>query len=128
MAESTYDFTGQHALVVGGSRGIGKAVALALARAGATVGVTSRHQEAADAAAVELNGRMGGERAGGWAADVTDVAGLRAARDACARRWGRVDVLVNSAGVASTVRAIDIEEADWDAVLDTNLKGAFFAA
>jgi len=128
MAESTYDFTGQHALVVGGSRGIGKAVALALARAGATVGVTSRRQEAADAAAVELNGQLGVERASGWAADVTDVAGLRAAMDACARRWGRVDILVNSAGVASTVRAIDIEEADWDAVLDTNLKGAFFAA
>ncbi|HLT58671.1 MAG: glucose 1-dehydrogenase [Limnochordales bacterium] len=128
MAAAGVDLTGQCALVVGGSRGIGHGVALALARAGATVGVTSRRQEAADAAAATLNDQLPAPRVSGWAADVTDVAGLRAAVAACAEKWGRLDIVVNSAGVAGTELAIDLEESDWDAVLDTNLKGAFFAA
>jgi len=128
MAVAGVDLSGQCALVVGGSRGIGQAVALALARAGATVGITSRRQPGADAAAEDLNRRLPEPKVSGWAADVTRISALRDAVAACAKEWGRLDILVNSAGVAGTQRAMDIEEDDWDAVLDTNLKGAFFAA
>jgi len=113
----------QVAVVTGGSRGIGRAVALRLASAGADVAVVARSVEACTATVEEV--RRLGRRAWAFAADVSQVASVEAAAEAILREAGRVDILVNNAGITRDGLLIRMSEADWDAVLDTNLKGAF---
>src|SRR5215210_1324577 len=118
---------GRVALVTGGGRGIGRAIALHLARDGVAVAVNYRGSEAAAAEVVRQIEADGG-RAVALAADVA-VAGeaTRLVNDAVAR-LGRLDILVNNAGITRDNLAMRLSEEDWDAVLDTNLKGAFFCA
>ncbi|MBO8141387.1 MAG: SDR family oxidoreductase [Firmicutes bacterium] len=126
MAPLAMDLTGQCALVVGGSRGIGAAVALALARAGAQVGVTSRSADGAAKAERELNRQLPNGRITGWTMDVTRAGDAARIIREFAEHTGRLDILVNSAGTAITRFALDIAEEEWDAVINTNLKGSFF--
>ena len=118
------NLTGKHALVTGGSRGIGKAVCLELARQGANVAVNyaGRAQAAEEVAAAcrEL-----GVEAFAVQADVADAAAVDAMVKEAAARFGRVDILVNNAGITRDKLALQMKEEDFDAVLDTNLKGAF---
>ncbi len=115
---------GKTAIVTGGSRGIGEAVALRLADEGADVAVcASRSVEAAKGVSQRLEGL--GRRALGLQADVSDPAGVQALFKTVLDRWERVDILVCNAGVTRDALLMRMREADWDAVLDVNLKGAF---
>ena len=118
------NLTGKNALVTGGSRGIGKAVCLELARQGANVAVNyaGRAQAAEEVAAAcrEL-----GVEAFAVQADVADAAAVDAMVKEAAARFGRVDILVNNAGITRDKLALQMKEEGFDAVLDTNLKGAF---
>ncbi len=126
MTHPLFDLTGRTALVTGASRGIGAALATALASAGADVAITARDTAALEStrAAIEALGR----RAIPLALDVTDVAGIRSTVTAAATALGGLDILVNNAGMEQVCPALEVEEALWDAILDTNLKGAFFCA
>ena len=112
------------AIVTGGSRGIGKAIATRLANAGARVVVGARSEEAAQRTATEIVGR-GGE-ALGVVCDVRVASDVELLVERTLETFERVDIIINNAGI-SPVRAEpqEIGEADWDAILDTNLKGAF---
>jgi 3-oxoacyl-[acyl-carrier protein] reductase len=113
------DLAGKVALVTGGTRGIGHAIAQALARAGARVAVLARDGGRAQQTAQTLgDGR-------GYACDVADPGQVETAVAAVERDFGRVDVLVNNAGTTRDNLLFRIGEEDWDTVLDTNLKGAF---
>jgi len=118
------ELAGQVAIVTGSSRGIGRAVASELARRGAQVVVNYRSR--ADAAA-EVVAQI--EEAGGTAfavqADVSTMDGAKALVDAALAAYGTVDILVNNAGIARDNLLMRLGEADWDAVLTTNLKSAY---
>jgi 3-oxoacyl-[acyl-carrier protein] reductase len=114
------DLSSRTALVTGGSRGIGQAIATALYGAGARVAIVARDGARAQAAARDL-----GERARGYSCDVIDAGQVNAALEAVERDLGPVDVLVNNAGLTRDNLLFRITEPDWDVVLDTNLKGAF---
>jgi 3-oxoacyl-[acyl-carrier protein] reductase len=111
---------GKVAVVTGGSRGIGLAIAQALTAAGAKVAVLARD----GARAQEAAGGLGGG-AQGYACDVSDAAQAEATLGAVDKALGPVDILVNNAGIARDNLLFRIAEDDWDQVLDTNLKGAF---
>jgi NAD(P)-dependent dehydrogenase (short-subunit alcohol dehydrogenase family) len=117
---------GKAAVVTGSTRGIGRAIALAFAREGADVVVNGRDQAAAEAVCAELRGL--GARAVAQAADVGRVADARRLVAAAVDGFGRLDVLVNNAGLFSRRPALELDEADWDRLVDVNLKGAFFCA
>lgn len=107
------------------ARGLGKATARMFAEHGATVAILDLDADAARAAVADLGADMGADHVG-LACDVTD----RAACDAAARtlldRWGRIDVLVNNAGITQPLRIMEIEAANYDAVLDVNLRGTLY--
>jgi NAD(P)-dependent dehydrogenase (short-subunit alcohol dehydrogenase family) len=113
---------GKVALVTGGSRGLGRVIADALASAGADVALTARHAESAGRAA-EVIAMTSGRKAVGLAADVTHGAEVEAMVAAVLDQLGRIDILVNNAGVNIRGPIEDLTEADWDTVVDTNLKG-----
>jgi len=115
------EFTGKVVLVTGGSRGIGRACAIAFGEAGATVVLSYAGNEAAAAEAVAL----AGPNARSMKFDVADSAACAAAVDEVVKGAGRLDVLVNNAGVAIDGLAVRVKDDDWDRTLDTNLKGAF---
>jgi len=114
------DLTGKVAIVTGGSRGIGKDIAAALAGAGAKVAILARDQPRAAAAAAEI-----GNGARAYRCDVSLAAEVERALEAVDRDFAQVDVLVNNAGVTRDNLLFRIGEDDWDAVLDANLKGPF---
>lgn len=111
------------AIVTGASRGIGKAIAVALAREGATVVINDLSQEAAEAAAAEIRANNG--RAIAVAADVADSAQVETMVTRVMEECGRIDILVNNAGITRDTLLLRMKEEDWDAVLNVNLKGVF---
>ena len=113
----------QVAVVTGGSRGIGRAVALRLAEAGADVAVVARTVEACAGTVEAIQGMH--RRAWAVAADVSQPSSVEGAVQTVLREAGRVDILVNNAGITRDGLLLRMAEEDWDAVLDTNLKGAF---
>ncbi|MDH3715993.1 MAG: glucose 1-dehydrogenase [Gammaproteobacteria bacterium] len=121
-----FDVGGKIVLITGASSGLGRHFALTLAARGAVVSVTARRSERLRELVTEI------EAAGGSAlgvnVDVTDSGSIAAALDEVCEWRGVPQVLVNNAGTATTARAIDVTEADWDQVVDTNLKGAWLTA
>jgi len=113
----------QIAVVTGGGRGIGRAIAVKFASEGADVVVVSRTAVNAEKVAEEI--RALGRRAWAFAVDVADAAAVNAAAEQILAAAGRVDILVNNAGVTRDGLLMRMSDADWDTVLDTNLKGAF---
>ena len=115
--------TNQIAVVTGAGRGIGRAIALKFAQAGADVVVVSRTQENSEKVAAEI--RALGKKAWAHAVDVSDAAAVNAAAEKILAEVGKVDILVNNAGVTRDGLLMRMSDADWDTVLNTNLKGAF---
>jgi NAD(P)-dependent dehydrogenase (short-subunit alcohol dehydrogenase family) len=126
MQYPDFSLHGQVALVTGASRGIGYDLALAIAHAGAKVVVGARDQ----VALAELVARIRSEGGEALAVplDMRDLTQIRAAVAATVAHFGRLDILVNNAGVGSNHDAVDVTEADWDEMMDVNLKGTFFMA
>lgn len=121
-----FDLEGQTALVTGAARGLGRAIALALADAGADVALGLRDPSSADDLAKEI--RSMGRDALTLAMDVLDLAQVQAAVDDVVGRFGRLDILVNNAGLGPENLAEDVTEADYDLTFDVNVKGAFFTS
>jgi len=116
---------GRVAVVVGGTSGIGRAIALGLAQAGADVVASARGSANLEACAAEIEAL--GRRTLRVPADVTRRASLETLRDAVLAGLGRVDVLVNCAGRTQRTPTLDVTEAEWNAILDTNLTGTLRA-
>ena len=113
----------QIAVVTGAGRGIGRAIALKFAAEGADVVCVSRTAENSEKVAAEV--RAAGRKAWAVAVDVADAAAVEAAAEKILADAGKLDILVNNAGVTRDGLIMRMSEADWDTVLDTNLKGAF---
>ncbi|MCC6131126.1 MAG: SDR family oxidoreductase [Acidobacteria bacterium] len=111
------------AIVTGGGRGIGRAIALTLARAGATVAVVSRTAEQVAATVGEIE--AAGGKAIGFPADVRSSAETGAVVASVLEKTGRIDILVNNAGIFVWKAFADLAENDWDRILDTNLKASY---
>jgi len=116
--------TDQVAVVTGGGRGIGRAIARRLAAEGAQVAVVSRTESSCNSAADEINREWPG-RARAYAVDVADGEAMREVGKSIVEEFGKVNILVNNAGVTRDGLALRMSEEDWDEVMDTNLKGAF---
>jgi 3-oxoacyl-[acyl-carrier protein] reductase len=117
-----FDLTGKSALVTGGSRGIGRAIALALAAHGARVAVNYASNAAA---ADETVATIGKDNAIALAGDVADPESGSKLVEATIAAFGRIDILVNNAGVTADDLILRMSEDEWDRVIDTNLKGTF---
>jgi gluconate 5-dehydrogenase len=126
MSAALFDLTGRVALVTGASRGLGKTFALALARAGADVAITSRTLGSLDETrhAVEALGR----RCHGVALDVRSHESIQEGVFLTHAHFGKIDILVNNAGCNIRKPALDVTWDDWNTILDTNLRGPFFVA
>lgn len=121
-----FDLSGRVALVTGAGRGLGRTIALGLARAGADIAGASRSVSELETLAQEV--RMLGRAASTHRVDVRDTRDVARMVDEVIARHGRIDVLVNNAGAKVPQEALDVTEDAWDLVLGTNLKGAFFVA
>lgn len=118
---------GKTALVTGGSKGLGRAMAQALAEAGADVAICSRTAGEAESASREIAGSTG-RRVIGVQADVTDRISVAAMVDHCNEVFGKVDILLNNAGVNVRKPTPEVTEEDWDSVLDITIKGSFLCS
>jgi NAD(P)-dependent dehydrogenase (short-subunit alcohol dehydrogenase family) len=125
MGHKLLELTGRVAVVVGGTSGIGRTLALGLAEAGADVVPTGRRADRLDEVCREIEAR--GRRTLRQPADVADRASLEALRDAALGALGRVDVLVNAAGRTFRKPTREVTEAEWDDLLDTNVTGTLRA-
>jgi len=125
MAYTPLDLSGKVAVVIGGTSGIGRAIAHGLAEAGADVVATSRRPEQVEAAAREIEQR--GRRALRITSDVADKSSLEELRDQVVQGLGKVDILVNCAGRTKRAPTVDFSEADWNDIFDTNLTGTLRA-
>jgi NAD(P)-dependent dehydrogenase (short-subunit alcohol dehydrogenase family) len=119
----SFDLSNRTAVVVGGTTGIGRAIALGLADAGADVVATGRRLSAVAEVADMIEGR--GRRTLRVPADVGDAASLRALRDAALSAFNTVDIVVAAAGITKRVPTLEMDETDWAAILDTNVTGMF---
>jgi NAD(P)-dependent dehydrogenase (short-subunit alcohol dehydrogenase family) len=126
MTYSRLELTGKVAVIIGGTSGIGLAIAKGMAEAGADVVPTSRRPEQVESAAKEIEAR--GKRALRISSDVSDRASLQTALDDSIKAFGKVDILVNSAGRTKRAPTLDFSEEDWDNIIDTNLTGTLRAA
>jgi len=123
MAEE-FSLEGRVAVVTGGGRGIGHAIALGFAEAGAVVAVIGRSLDALESAAAEIAGQ--GRKGLALEADLRDVGHIPGLLDRVRAELGGLDVIVNSAGVQITGPSLDVTEEVWDTTLDSNLKQVFF--
>jgi len=121
MQNHWFDLTGRIALVTGGSRGLGRAIAHALASAGADVAIASRTQADLDVVAAGL--RDTGRHALAVCGDVSDDASIGAVVERVIGHFGRIDILVNNAGVGDTRAVVDMSPTQWDHTLNVNLRG-----
>src|SRR5574341_953210 len=124
--ETAMELEGQVAVVTGAGRGIGRVIALELARLGADVVIAELDQ----AGALRTAGEVGalGRRAVVTATDVTSHADLRAMVDRAKAGFGRIDILVNNAGIYRAATTLDVTEEHWDAIMAINAKAVFFAS
>lgn len=121
MGYKPLELTDRVAVVIGGTSGIGRAIAHALAEAGADVIPTSRRKDMTDTAAHEIEEK--GRRTLSIASDVSDRASLEELLSATVNTFGKVDILVNSAGRTKRAPTIDFSEQDWNMIMDTNVTG-----
>jgi NAD(P)-dependent dehydrogenase (short-subunit alcohol dehydrogenase family) len=121
MAENITDLTGRVAVVVGGTSGLGRAVAVGLARAGARTVPAGRRAELVREVCDEIT--RGGGRAFAQTVDVAERESVNALRDAVLERFGAVDILVNAAGRTARSPTAEVSEEEWAAIMDTNLTG-----
>jgi len=121
MAYKKLDLVGKIAVVVGGSSGIGRVIALGLAEGGADVVSSARRVDMVNALADEIEAL--GRRSLRVACDVGDRGSLEKLMKACLDAFGKVDILVNAAGITKKAPTLDYPEADWNRILDTNLTG-----
>ena len=127
MAENpSFSLEGRRALITGASRGIGAALAMGLARAGANVALAARDLKSLRK--VEDAIRADHHNAISLAMDVRNAAAAKAAVEAARKQLGGLDILINNAGVEDVRDSLEVDEALWDKIVDTNLKGAFFCA
>ncbi|MGD9981521.1 MAG: 2-dehydro-3-deoxy-D-gluconate 5-dehydrogenase KduD [Hyphomonadaceae bacterium] len=124
MSGYPFDLSGQVALITGANVGLGQAIALALGEAGADVAGVSRRAAPETKARIEALGR----RFSGIEADLSSTAPITRIVERTKSDLGGLDILVNNAGIIRRADSIEFTEADWDAVIDTNLKSAFFLA
>jgi NAD(P)-dependent dehydrogenase (short-subunit alcohol dehydrogenase family) len=125
MTRSLFDLNGRVAVVTGGTTGLGHAIALGLAEAGADVVASSRRLERMEKVAAEIEAL--GRRTLRAASDVASRDSLVALHDAVLKEFGKVDILVNAAGITLKGPALDVDEADWSRVMETNLTGTLRA-
>jgi NAD(P)-dependent dehydrogenase (short-subunit alcohol dehydrogenase family) len=125
-AQEIFDLTGKAALVTGASSGLGRHAARLLAAAGAKVAIAARRVDALAELEKQIEAQDG--RALPLALDVTSADSVRNCVRAAETELGPISILVNNAGVAKTAAALEVSEADWDQVVDTNLKGAWLMA
>jgi NAD(P)-dependent dehydrogenase (short-subunit alcohol dehydrogenase family) len=122
---SLFDLSGRTAVVVGGTSGIGRTLALGLAEAGADVVASGRRVPLVKEVADEIRRR--GRRTLTLGSDVSDIGSLEQLRDACVKEFGKIDILLTVAGMTKKTTTLDMDEADWQRVLDTNLTGTLRA-
>ena len=120
-----FDLTGRVAVVVGGTSGIGRTLAMGLAEAGADVVVTGRRQALVDDAATAIEAMS--RRTLRIAADVSDADSLARVRDTCLAELGAVDIMLVAAGTTKRVPTLEMDEADWNRILETNITGTMRA-
>ena len=125
MTASIFDLTGKTAVVVGGTSGIGRVLALGLADAGADVVATARRQALVDEVGGEIERR--GRRTLKVACDVGDERSLASMRDAVAAHFGRVDVVLCAAGTTRRAPTLEMDTAEWQRIVDVNLMGTLRA-
>lgn len=121
MAFAGFDLTGRAAIVLGGTSGIGRALVDGLVEAGADVAASSRRQEHVDATALAIEGR--GRKTLRLATDVTDRASLETLRVAAVQAFGKIDILINCAGITRRRPTLEVDDAEWQGILDVNLAG-----
>ena len=126
MIEGLFSLAGKRALVTGASRGIGRTLAIGLASAGADIAVAARRLDSLDNTLNAI--RELGRKAVPIAMDVTQLESIRAGVAEAALTLGGLDIVINNAGVEQVAPSLAVEEALWDRIVDTNLKGAFFTA
>src|SRR5437773_4090528 len=119
------ELSGQAAIVTGAGRGIGRATALELARMGADIVIAELDKPGAEKTAAEVQGL--GRKALVLVTDVTKPDDLKAMADRTQKQFGRIDILINNAGIYRAAASLDVTEEHWDAVLDINAKAVFFA-
>lgn len=127
MDVSDYRVDGKVAIVIGGAGDIGKAIATSLSGAGASVVISSRKQENLDKAAEEITGKTGGKVLP-IASHIAKMDQTKPFVEQVMKEFGKIDILVNSSGASFMVDLVDVEEWQWDAVMNVNLKGPFFLA
>ncbi|HEX4756637.1 MAG TPA: glucose 1-dehydrogenase [Terracidiphilus sp.] len=125
MGEGLFDLSGRVAVVTGGTTGLGREIALGMAAAGADVVASSRRQEHVDevADAIEVQGR----RTLRVPCDVLDRGSLERLHDAVLKAFGKIDILVNAAGITQKVPTLEVTDADWSRVMETNMTGTMRA-
>ncbi len=123
---SMFDLKGEKAIVTGGGQGLGREMALALAEAGADVAVVQRRVEVAEQTAEEI--RKLGRDSFAMKVDVRKAEDIRNMVAAAKDRFGKIDILINNAGIAHHVPAEELSEEDWDRMIDINLKGVFLGS
>ena len=123
----SFRLDGKVALVTGGSRGLGRTIATALAEAGGDIAITARTQASCEETAAAIT-QATGRRCKGFAAEVTSVPDVERLANDVEAAFGQIDILVNNAGTNIRGLVDQLSEADWDSVIDTNLKGPFLCA